>query len=165
MIKEVGIMNKTKVYENIIEITWVFDQLEKSGKIKPWNTLVEELITGTDEIKETIIQIAEDFEKEYPDDYDWNAADTEYLTAIQLYAEKRLINEYGKDKEELHCGDIVKMLTAVGACMRDIGIIRDINWSIDGEPRYGVKPLFADCIYYFSRDQLETGKLEWVKDE
>lgn len=31
-----------RVYENIIEITWVFDQLEKSGKIKPWNTLVEE---------------------------------------------------------------------------------------------------------------------------
>lgn len=86
-----------RVYENIIEITWVFDQLEKSGKIKPWNTLVEELVTGSDAIKETIIQIAEDFEKEYPDDYDWNAADTEYLTEIQKYAEKRLINEYGDE--------------------------------------------------------------------
>lgn len=86
-----------RVYENIIEITWVFDQLEKSGKIKPWNTLVEELVTGSDAIKETIIQIAEDFEKEYPEDYDWNATDTEYLTAIQLYAEKRLINEYGDE--------------------------------------------------------------------
>lgn len=149
-----------RVYENIIEVTWVFEQLEKSGKIKPWNTLVEELVTGSDAIKETIIQIAEDFEKEYPEDYDWNAADTEYLTVIQKYAKKRLINEYGKDKEELHCGDIVKMLTVVGACMHDIGIIRDINWFIDGEPRYGVKPLFADYIYYFTRDQLETGKLE-----
>ena len=39
----------------------------------------------------------EDFEKEYPDDYDWNAADTEYLTEIQKYAEKRLINEYGDE--------------------------------------------------------------------
>ena len=155
-----------RVYENIIEITWVFDKLEEGGKIKPWNILVEELITGSDEIKETIIQIAEDFEKEYPEDYDWNATDTEYLTEIQKYAEKRLVNEYGKDKEELHCGDIVKMLRFVDEKdMPLIGVIRDIDWSIDGEPRYGVKPLFADCIYYFLRDQLETGKLEWVKDE
>ena len=86
-----------RVYENIIEITWVFDHLEEGGKIKPFNVLVDELITGSDEIKETIIQIAEDFEKEYPDDYDWNAADTEYLTEIQKYAEKRLINEYGNE--------------------------------------------------------------------
>lgn len=86
-----------RVYENIIEITWVFDHLEEGGKIKPFNVLVDELITGSDEIKETIIQIAEDFEKEYPDDYDWNAADTEYLTEIQKYAEKRLINEYGDE--------------------------------------------------------------------
>lgn len=84
-----------RVYENIIEITWVFDQLEKSGKIKPWNTLVEELVTGSDAIKETIIQIAEDFEKEYPEDYDWNAADTEYLTEIQKYASKCLMEEFG----------------------------------------------------------------------
>ena len=118
-----------RVYENIIEITWVFDQLEKSGKIKPWNTLVEELVTGSDAIKETIIQIAEDFEKEHPEDYDWNAADTEYLTEIQLYAEKRLINECGKDKEELHCGDIVKMLSFVDEKgIPCIGVINDIDW-------------------------------------
>lgn len=159
-------MNKTRVYENIIEITWVFDKLEKSGKIKPWNTLVEELLTGSDAIKEEIIQIAEDFKKEYPEDYDWNAADTEYLTAIQKYAEKRLINEYGKDKGELHCSDIVKMLKFVDEKgIPLIGVIKDIDWSMDGEPRYGVKPLFADCIYYFSRDQLEKGCLEFVAED
>lgn len=86
-----------RVHENIIEVTWVFEQLEKSGDIKPFNILVEELITGSDAIKETIIQIAEDFEKKYPKNYDWNAADTEYLTEIQLYAKKRLVEEFGKN--------------------------------------------------------------------
>lgn len=88
-------MNKNRVYENIIEITWVFEQLEKTEDIKPFNVLVEELTTGSDAIKDTIIQIAEDFEKEYPDDYDWNAADTEYLTEIQVYAKERLVEEFG----------------------------------------------------------------------
>lgn len=87
-------MDNNRVYENIIEVTWVFEQLEKTRDIKPFNVLVEELPTGSDAIKDTIIQIAEDFEKEYPDDYDWNAADTEYLTEIQLYAKKRLVEEY-----------------------------------------------------------------------
>lgn len=153
-----------RVYENIIEITWVFDKLEEGGKIKPWNILVEELITGSDAIKDMIIQIAEDFEKEYPEDYDWNAADTEYLTEIQKYAEKRLINEYGKDKEELHCGDIVKTLSLVDENgIPFIGVIDDIN-CFTGEYRYGVKLSFADFLYYFSRDQLKKGKLEWIKD-
>jgi len=87
-------MDNNRVYENIIEVTWVFEQLEKTRDIKPFNVLVEELTTGSDAIKDTIIQIAEDFEKEYPEDYDWNAADTEYLTEIQLYAKKRLVEEY-----------------------------------------------------------------------
>lgn len=87
-------MNNNRVYENIIEVTWVFEQLEKSGEIKPFNVLVEELVTGSDAIKDTIIQIAEDFEKEYPEDYDWNAADTEYLTEVQLYAKRRLVEEF-----------------------------------------------------------------------
>ena len=87
-------MNNNRVYENIIEVTWVFEQLEKSGDIKSFNVLVEELVTGSDAIKDTIIQIAEDFEKEYPDDYDWNASDTEYITEIQLYAKRHLVEEF-----------------------------------------------------------------------
>lgn len=87
-------MDNNRVYENIIEVTWVFEQLEKTRDIKPFNVLVEELTTGSDAIKDTIIQIAEDFEKEYPEDYDWNATDTDYLTEIQLYAKKRLVEEY-----------------------------------------------------------------------
>lgn len=83
-----------RIYENIIEVTWMFDALERCGKIKPFNVLVEELTTGSDAIKDTIIQIAEDFEKEYPEDYDWNATDTDYLTEIQLYAKKCLVEEY-----------------------------------------------------------------------
>lgn len=153
------------MYNDLIEITWTFDRLADEGRIKPWNDLIEATPTGSDGIKETFVRIAEEFEKKYPLETTWDDGDLDYLIEIQKFAEEWLLKEFGNEKEELHVDDVVKMLTVVGASMHNIGIIRDIDWSKDGEPKYGVKPLFADYIYYFSRDQLETGNLEWVKDE
>lgn len=35
-------MGNTKIYENIIEITWMFDQLEEAGLIKSFDELVKQ---------------------------------------------------------------------------------------------------------------------------
>ena len=167
-------MNKNRVYENIIEVTWVFEQLEKSGEIKPFNILVEELVTGSDAIKETIIQIAEDFEKKYPDDYDWNAADTEYLTEVQLYAKRRLVEEFGSDSKKIKIGDTVKVISDTVS-----------HW--DPEERTQYIPIgtictvihietFSDVVEYaldpgdgfafwYLEDEFEKGHMEWIKDE
>ena len=75
----------------LLKLHGYLSSLKKTEDIKPFNILVEELVTGSDAIKDTIIQIAEDFEKEYPEDYDWNATDTEYLTEVQLYAKRRCL--------------------------------------------------------------------------
>lgn len=89
-------MDNTKIYENIIEITWMFDQLEKAGLIKSFDELVDEFCTGSDAIKEIIVKIAEDFEREYKD-VDWNASDVGYLIKIQEYAKEKLKEKFGKN--------------------------------------------------------------------
>lgn len=86
------------IYENIIEVSWMFKDLIAAGEIKSWDDLMDELPTGSDAIKETIMQIAEDFEKEYNID-DWNETDMQYLTEITKYSEKRLLEEYGIKKD------------------------------------------------------------------
>ena len=163
-----------RIYENIVEVTWVFDQLERTGKIKSWNTLIKKLTTGSDAIKETIIQIAEDFEKEYPDDYDWNASDKEYLTEIQNYATRNLIAEYGKDNSAIEIGDTVKVIEATASHydpddkteyipIGTICKVRDIDYCKDGT-YYGIQPLESNCIFYYLENELEKGHMEWVRD-
>lgn len=168
-----------RVYENIIEVTWVFEQLEKTRDIKPFNVLVEELTTGSDAIKDTIIQIAEDFEKEYPEDYDWNATDTDYLTEIQLYAKEHLVEEFGSDSKKIKIGDTVKVIAATedaSYCdgrkreyipIGTICTVKEINYNYDGSPYYGLLPVnqIDDGVYFcYLEDEFEKGYLEWVKD-
>lgn len=86
-----------RVYENIIEITWVFDQLEKSGKIKSWNELMEYVPTGSDGIKEVFVNIAKEFEEKYPFYSAWDSGDMDYLIEIQKFAEEKIIKEWGVD--------------------------------------------------------------------
>ena len=173
-------MNNNRVYENIIEVTWIFDALEKCGKIKPFNVLVEELTTGSDAIKDTIIQIAEDFENEYPEDYDWNAADTEYLTEVQLYAKRRLVEEFGSDSKKIKIGDIVKVIAATEDALYCDGrkreyipigtvcTVKEVNYEHDGSLNYGLLPVnqIDDGIYWdYLENEIEKGHLEWIKDE
>lgn len=83
----------TRLMENAIEITWMFDAMEKDGRIKSWDEIIDSSPAGSDAIKDFIIQIAIEFEEDY--DGDENGCD--YLKKIQEFAERRLQEEYGVD--------------------------------------------------------------------
>ena len=158
-----------RIYENIIEVTWMFDALEKCGKIKSFERLIEELPNGSDAIKDTIIQIAEDFEKEYPEDYDWNAADTEYFTEIAVYARRRLIGKF----DGVGAGSFVKVISKThysdGTEYEhiDIGtncIVKNVWPAPDGKIYYGLIPVdeFNNgqywCCFYYAENEIEIIK-------
>ena len=162
------------IYENIIEVSWMFKDLIAAGKIKSWDDLMDELPTGSDAIKETIMQIAEDFEKEYNID-DWNETDMQYLEEIIKYSEKRLVEEYGREKSAIKVGDTVKVITSTTSHwdaekkteyipIGTICKIRDIDYCKD-ETYYGIQPLESNEIFYYLEDELEKGHMEWIKDE
>mgnify|MGYP005762097097 CR=1 FL=1 len=82
-------LNKITLYmDNAIEITWIYDELASERKIAHFGNS-----STRDYVKETIIDIATDFEKEYADS-DWNELD--YLDCLRKFAEPRLINVFGK---------------------------------------------------------------------
>lgn len=74
--------------ENAIEITWIYEELASERKIAYFGNL-----TTRHFVKETIIDIAKDFEKEYGDS-DWNELD--YLDCLRKYAEPKLIKIFGR---------------------------------------------------------------------
>ena len=84
----------TRLMENVIEITWAFDAMEKDGRIKPWDEIMDSSPTGSDAIKDFIIQIAIEFEENYGEDENGKC---DYIEKIQEFAERRLREEYGVD--------------------------------------------------------------------
>lgn len=84
----------TRLMENVIEITWAFDAMEKDGRIKPWNEIIDSSPAGSDAIRDFIIQIAIEFEEDYDGDENGRC---NYLEKIQEFAERRLQEEYGVD--------------------------------------------------------------------
>lgn len=78
--------------EDVIEITWMFDKLIKSGEIKSWDEICEQEY-GSDGIKATIKDIAQEFEAKYPFDSAWYELD--YIEEIEKFAREKLIEEYG----------------------------------------------------------------------
>ena len=84
----------TRLMENVIEITWMFDAMEKDGRIKPWDEIIDGSPAGSDAIKDFIIQMAIEFEEDYDSDRNGRC---DYLEKIQEFAERRLREEYGID--------------------------------------------------------------------
>ena len=158
----------------LLKLHGYLSSLKKTEDIKPFNILVEELVTGSDAIKDTIIQIAEDFEKEYPEDYDWNAADTEYLTEVQLYAKRRLVEEFGSDSKKIKIGDIVKVIAATKDASNPdkkkeyipIGTICTVIHieTFSDVVEYALDPGDGFAFWYLE-DEFEKGHMEWIKDE
>ena len=81
--------------ENVIEITWISDQLMECGIIKSWDELHD---NGYDsfEVKIEIISIAEDFEKQYKNIY-WDDTDLDYIIEMEKFARTELIKTFGKE--------------------------------------------------------------------
>ena len=88
------INDTTRLMENAIEITWMFDAMEGNGRIKPWNEIIDSSPAGSDAIRDFIIQIAIEFEEDYDGDENGRC---DYLEKIQEFAERRLREEYGRD--------------------------------------------------------------------
>lgn len=89
--------------EDVIEITWMFDSLMKSGKIRAWKDMIDEF--GSDGFKNEIKEIASEFEKKYPYETTWDNPDFDYIEEIEKFAEKKLIEIFGKKESELDLVD------------------------------------------------------------
>lgn len=83
--------------ENVVEITWMFDSLMRSGEIKPWDILTEEYY-GSDGIKSEFYEIARDFENKYPYDTTWEDTELDYITEIEKFAREKLIEKFGSSE-------------------------------------------------------------------
>ena len=80
--------------EDVIEITWMFDELIENGSIKSWDDIVDQEC-GSDGIKNTIKDIALKFEEKYP--FDASREDyNDYIDTICMFAESKLIEKYKK---------------------------------------------------------------------
>lgn len=77
-----------KCMDNAIEITWLYQELVNSEKALP----VKEI--GSDFVKETIIDIAIEFEEDYGPS-DWLGED--YLDTLRNYAAPKLIETFSKN--------------------------------------------------------------------
>ena len=76
-------MSLTPLKENIIEISWLFQDLAEQHLVA---------YNGPD-TRETICRIADEFEEEYKD-VDWNAEGAPfYIEEIQNFAKKKLLGE------------------------------------------------------------------------
>lgn len=80
----------TLCMDNAIEVTWIYEELAREEKI-----LSVKDVSNSDFIKEIIIGIATDFEKEYGNgkiDY----IENDYLDLLRKFAEPILIDYFGK---------------------------------------------------------------------
>lgn len=84
-----------RLCENVIEIAWMFDDLQATGEIIPWEVIAD-TPTQSDGVREEIIRLAEDFEKTHPTEY-WETSDCVWLETITEYAADELVKVYGKE--------------------------------------------------------------------
>lgn len=82
-----------KIAENIIEITWLYEELDREQILMDWDTISDELSAGgcatSDLLKEDFFEWAKEFESvrfEYPDDY---------ITNIRNFTTRKIMGRYG----------------------------------------------------------------------
>lgn len=79
-----------KMMENIIEVTWIFNQLSNNGKIR---SLPE--IADSRSVMDSIELISKEFEKKYAAT-DWETGEFDYYEEIESFASQELIKLYGR---------------------------------------------------------------------
>lgn len=78
------------IAENIMEITYVFIDLMKKGKLKDEDDYTRE--SAWNSFKNECVSWAEDFENKYKFD------DDDYIDSIFKFAENKILEKYGKDQ-------------------------------------------------------------------
>lgn len=104
--------------EDVIEITWMFDSLVDSGKIKSWDEILDQE-DGSTGIKNTIKEIAQEFEKKYPFETTWEDTDLDYIEEIEKFAKENLIEIFGRQENEEYEPDMIDGVTT--CCGYDFG--------------------------------------------
>lgn len=110
--------NMTKaLLEDVIEITWVFDELIQTGEIRSWDDMIDEF--GSSGFKNHIEEIAHEFEKKYPFETTWEDTDLDYIEEIEKFAKEKLVEIFGRQENEEYEPDMVDGVTT--CCGFDFG--------------------------------------------
>lgn len=104
--------------EDVIEITWMFDGLIEAGEIKTWDEILDQE-DGSDGIKNTIKEIAQEFERKYPFETTWKDTDLDYIEEIEKFAKENLIEIFGRQENEEYEPDMIDGVTT--CCGYDFG--------------------------------------------
>lgn len=103
--------------EDVIEITWVFDELIHTGLIRSWNDMIDEF--GSSGFKNEIKEIAMEFEKKYPFETAWEDTKLDYIEEIEKFAKEKLIEIFGWKENEEYEPDMIDGITT--CCGYDFG--------------------------------------------
>lgn len=104
--------------EDVIEITWMFDGLVDSGKIKSWDEILDQE-DGSAGIKNTIKEIAQEFEKKFPFETTWEDTELDYIEEIEKFAKEKLVEIFGRQEKEEYEPDMIDGVTT--CCGFDFG--------------------------------------------
>ena len=103
--------------ENVIEITWVFDELIHTGLIRSWDDMIDEF--GSSGFKNEIKEIAREFEKKYPFEAAWEDTDLDYIEEIEKFAREKLEEIFRRQENEEYEPDMIDGVTT--CCGYDFG--------------------------------------------
>lgn len=103
--------------EDVIEITWVFDELIHTGLIRSWDDMIDEF--GSSGFKNEIKEIAREFEKKYPFETVWEDTDLDYIEEIEKFAREKLEEIFRRQENEEYEPDMIDGVTT--CCGYDFG--------------------------------------------
>ena len=103
--------------EDVIEITWVFDELIHTGLIRSWDDMIDEF--GSSGFKNEIKEIARKFEKKYPFETAWEDTDLDYIEEIEKFAREKLEEIFRRQENEEYEPDMIDGVTT--CCGYDFG--------------------------------------------
>lgn len=103
--------------EDVIEITWVFDELIHTGLIRSWDDMIDEF--GSSGFKNEIKEIAREFEKKYPFETAWEDTDLDYIEEIEKFARGKLEEIFRRQENEEYEPDMIDGATT--CCGYDFG--------------------------------------------
>ena len=126
--------------EDVIEITWVFDELIHTGLIRSWDDMIDEF--GSSGFKNEIKEIAREFEKKYPFETAWEDADLDYIEEIEKFAKEKLVEKFGSTELQ----ENKEVIGWVEGAMEHYGV-EDIEVSRDGDKTEMIS-VYTDCSVY-----------------
>lgn len=103
--------------EDVIEITWVFDELIHTGLIRSWDDMIDEF--GSSGFKNEIKEIAREFERKYPFETAWEDTDLDYIEEIEKFAREKLEEIFRRQENEEYEPDMIDGVTT--CCGYDFG--------------------------------------------